>query len=111
MVLSGCISTLFILFFMLFCTFINLYMSKGKDKIEKTIVWDKDQSKFMLGWVTDFVKEQHVGFKIKKQNHFKCAEALNRQFNMGVNATQVERHYSHYKTNWKSVHYNTFDLL
>jgi hypothetical protein len=58
-------------------------MSKGKDKIEKTIVWDKDQSKFMLGWVTDFIKEQHVGFKIKKQNHFKCAEALNRQFNMG----------------------------
>lgn len=78
-------------------------MSKGKEKIERTIVWDEDQSKFMLGWFTDFIKEQHAGFKIKKQHHFKCAEALNRQFNMGVTATQVERHYRHYKENWKFV--------
>jgi hypothetical protein len=36
-------------------------MSKGKEKIERTIVWDEDQSKFMLGWFTDFIKEQHDG--------------------------------------------------
>jgi hypothetical protein len=41
--------------------------------------------------------------RLKKQHHFKCAEALNRQFNMGVTATQVERHYRHYKENWKFV--------
>jgi hypothetical protein len=57
----------------------------------------------MLGWFIDFMKEQHAGFKIKKQHHFKCSEALNRQFNMGVTATQVERHFRHYKENWKFV--------
>jgi hypothetical protein len=49
------------------------------------------------------MKEQYAGFKIKKQHHFKCSEALNRQFNMGVTATQVERHFRHYKENWKFV--------
>jgi hypothetical protein len=28
---------------------------------------------------------------------------LNRQFNMGVTATQIERHFRHYKENWKFV--------
>jgi hypothetical protein len=85
-------------------------MGKGKDKVdgdnctrERTILWDEDQTKFMLGWYMDFIKDQHAGFKVKKQHHFKCAESLNRQFNMGVTATQVERHFRHYKENWKFI--------
>jgi len=85
-------------------------MGKGKEKVEgeastreRTILWDEDQTKFMLGWFIDFIKEQHAGFKVKKQHHFKCAEALNRQFNMGVTTIQVERHFRHYKENWKFV--------
>ncbi|PUZ77159.1 hypothetical protein GQ55_1G348500 [Panicum hallii var. hallii] len=73
-------------------------MGKGKEKDEgdgttreRTILWDEDQTKFMLGWFIDYIKEQHAGFKIKKQHHFKCSEALNRQFNMGVTATQFIR--------------------
>jgi hypothetical protein len=55
-------------------------MGKGKDKVdddnctrERTILWDEDQTKFMLGWYMDFIKDQHAGFKVKKQHHFKCA--------------------------------------
>ncbi|XP_025822680.1 uncharacterized protein LOC112898555, partial [Panicum hallii] len=97
-------------------------MVKGKEKDEgdgstreRTILWDEDQTKYMLGWFIDYIKEQHAGFKIKKQHHFKCSEALNRQFNMGVTATQVERHFRHYKENWKFIRTalsksgNTFD--
>jgi hypothetical protein len=71
-------------------------MVKGKEKEkvegdgsarERTITWDDDQTKFMFGWFIEFIKDQHAGFKLKKQHHFKCAEALNRQFNMGVSAT------------------------
>jgi hypothetical protein len=57
----------------------------------------------MLGWFIDYIKEQHAGFKLRKPHHFKCAEALNRQFNMGVIGTQVERHFRHYKENWKFI--------
>jgi hypothetical protein len=57
----------------------------------------------MLGWFIDYIKEQHPGFKIRKPHHFKCAEALNRKFNMRVTGTQVERHLRHYKKNWKFV--------
>jgi hypothetical protein len=97
-------------------------MVTGKEKVEgegsgheRTILWDDDQTKFMLGWFIDYIKEQHVGFKMRKPNHFKCAEALNRQFNMGVTGTQVGRHLRHYKGNWKfiatalSKSGNTFD--
>ncbi|PUZ69243.1 hypothetical protein GQ55_2G092600 [Panicum hallii var. hallii] len=72
-------------------------MVKGKEKDEgdgttreRTILWDEDQTKYMLGWFIDYIKEQH-------------AEVLNRQFNMGVTATQVERHFRHYKENWKFI--------
>jgi hypothetical protein len=48
-------------------------MVKGKEKDEgdgttreRTILWDEDQTKFMLGWFIDYIKEQHAGFKIKK---------------------------------------------
>jgi hypothetical protein len=85
-------------------------MGKGKKKDEgdgttreSTILWDEDQTKFMLGCFINYIKEQHAGFKIKKQHHFKCSETLNRQFNMGVIATQVERHFRHYKENWKFI--------
>jgi hypothetical protein len=47
-------------------------MGKGKKKDEgdgttreRTILWDEDQTKFMLGWFIDYIKEQHAGFKIK----------------------------------------------
>jgi hypothetical protein len=75
-------------------------MGTGKEKVEgesstrgRTIVWDDDQTKFMLGWFIDYIKEQHASFKLRKPHHFKCAEALNRQFNMGVTGTQVGRHF------------------
>jgi hypothetical protein len=62
-------------------------MVTGKEKVEgkgsareRTILWDDDQTKFMLGWFIDYIKEQHVGFKIRKPHHFKCAEALNIQY-------------------------------
>jgi hypothetical protein len=48
-------------------------MAKGKEKVEgdgsareRTITWDEDQTKFMLGWFIDYIKEQHAGFKLKK---------------------------------------------
>ena len=97
-------------YILLLCVLFNTDMAKGKEKVdgegsthERTIIWDEDQTKFMLGWFIDYIKEQHVGFKLKKQHHFKYAEALNRQFNMGVTATQVERHFRHYKENWKFI--------
>jgi hypothetical protein len=82
---------------------------------ERTILWDVDQTKFMLGWYIDHIKKHHASFKIKKPHHFKCAKALNRQFSMGVTTTQVERHFMHYKENWKFIAIalcksaNTFD--
>ncbi|PVH61402.1 hypothetical protein PAHAL_3G027700 [Panicum hallii] len=71
-------------------------MGKGKEKDEgdgttreRTILRDEDQTKFMFGWFIDYIKEQHAGFKIKKQHHFKCSEALNSQFNTGVRARRL----------------------
>lgn len=79
---------------------------KGKEKAgaggptrERTIVWHDDQSRFMLGWYIDYKKEQHAGFKFKKPHHFKCMEALKRQFKMDVTVNQVERHFRLYKEN------------
>lgn len=83
---------------------------KGKGKVEgegstreRSISWDDDQTKFMLDWYIEYKKEQHAGFIWKTQHHLKCADALNREFAMGVTSTQVTRHYRHYKENWQIV--------
>ncbi|CAN6284483.1 unnamed protein product [Urochloa humidicola] len=85
-------------------------MAKGKGKVdgdgpsrERTINWDDGQTKFMLDWCIDYMKKQHAGFKFKKQHHVKCADALNKEFAMGVTVAQVDRHFRHYKENWKYV--------
>lgn len=85
-------------------------MVKGKSQVEsdgpsreRTISWDEDQIRYMFGWYIALKKEQHAGFKFKKTHHFKCAEALNKEYNMGVTVPQVERHLRHYKENWKFV--------
>nr|CAB3500918.1 unnamed protein product [Digitaria exilis] len=85
-------------------------MTKGKGKVdgdgpsrERTINWDDGQTKFMLDWCIDYMKNQHAGFKFKKQHHMKCADALNKEFGMGVTVAQVDRHFRHYKENWKYV--------
>ncbi|CAO2209878.1 unnamed protein product [Urochloa humidicola] len=85
-------------------------MAKGKGKVdgdgtsrERTINWDDGQTKFMLDWCIDYMKNQHAGFRFKKQHHMKCADALNKEFAMGVTVAQVDRHFRHYKENWKYV--------
>lgn len=58
---------------------------------------------------------QIYAWLVHRPHHFKCAKALNRQFSIGVAATQVERHFMHYKENWKFIAIalcksaNTFD--
>lgn len=63
---------------------------EGKGKVDgdgpsltRTVNWDDDQIKFMLDWCIDYMKNQHAGFKFKKQHHMKCADALNKEFAMG----------------------------
>ncbi|KAL6655846.1 hypothetical protein ACP70R_006672 [Stipagrostis hirtigluma subsp. patula] len=83
---------------------------KGKGKLdadgpsrERSITWDDDHTKFMLDWYIEYKKNQHAGFVWKKQHHLKCADALNKQFGMGVTLAQVDRHYRDYKEKWKIV--------
>ncbi|KAF8693275.1 hypothetical protein HU200_038659 [Digitaria exilis] len=38
----------------------------------------------MLDWYIQYKKNQHAGFVFKKPHHMKCADALNKQFGMGV---------------------------
>uniref|UniRef100_A0ACD5ZAD1 Uncharacterized protein n=1 Tax=Avena sativa TaxID=4498 RepID=A0ACD5ZAD1_AVESA len=84
-------------------------MAKSKLKVdvassrERTVTWADDQKKYMLDWYIDYLKDQHVGFKFKKQHHMLCADALNKKFAMGVTVDQVDRQYKHYKENWKFV--------
>ncbi|KAL6634931.1 hypothetical protein ACP70R_027602 [Stipagrostis hirtigluma subsp. patula] len=85
-------------------------MVKGKGKLdadgpsrERSITWDDDHTKFMLDWYIEYKKNQHAGFVWKKQHHLKCADALNKQFGMGVTLAQVDRHYRDYKEKWKIV--------
>ncbi|CAN6202342.1 unnamed protein product [Urochloa humidicola] len=70
---------------------------------ERTITWDEEHSKFMLNWYIEYKKNQHAGFVWKKTHHAKCADALNKQFAMGVTIEQVNRHYRDYKEKWKIV--------
>uniref|UniRef100_A0ACD5WUT4 Uncharacterized protein n=1 Tax=Avena sativa TaxID=4498 RepID=A0ACD5WUT4_AVESA len=85
-------------------------MPKSKLKVdvaassrERTVTWADDQKKYMLDWYIGYLKDQHVGFKFKKQHHMLCADALNKKFAMGVTVDQVDRQYRHYKENWKFV--------
>ncbi|XP_044954899.1 uncharacterized protein LOC123405167 [Hordeum vulgare subsp. vulgare] len=83
-------------------------MAKGKVKVdgdekERTISWADDQNKFMLDWCIEYMQEQHAGFRFKKHHLMKCADALNRKFAMGVTLSQVDRHFRHYKENWKYI--------
>ncbi|KAM0825574.1 hypothetical protein ACQ4PT_069462 [Festuca glaucescens] len=85
-------------------------MTKKKLKVdavvssrERTVTWADDQKKYMLDWYIDYLKDQHVGFKFKKQHHLFCANALNKKFAMGVTMDQVDRQYRHYKENWKII--------
>ncbi|XP_051219410.1 uncharacterized protein [Lolium perenne] len=85
-------------------------MTKKKLKVdaavssrERTVTWADDQKKYMLDWYIDYLKDQHVGFKFKKQHHLLCADALNKKFAMGVTVDQVDRQYRHYKENWKII--------
>ena len=39
----------------------------------------------------------------KKPHHAKCADALNKEFGMGVTIEQVNRHYREYKDKWRIV--------
>ncbi|XP_037450994.1 uncharacterized protein LOC119321403 [Triticum dicoccoides] len=85
-------------------------MAKGKGKAdgdgcsrERTISWADDQTKFMLDWCIEYMKEQHAGFRFRKHHLMKCADALNRKFAMGVTIAQVDRHFRHYKENWKYI--------
>lgn len=84
--------------------------AKGKGKVEtegssreRSISWDDEQTKFMLDWYIEYKKDQHANFIWKSQHHMKCADALNKEFAMGVTSAQVTRHYRHYKENWKIV--------
>ncbi|KAF8702553.1 hypothetical protein HU200_032937 [Digitaria exilis] len=83
---------------------------KGKGKVdadgpprERTITWDEEHTKFMLDWYIEYKKNQHAGFVFKKPHHMKCADALNKQFGMGVTVAQVDRHYRDYKEHWGIV--------
>ncbi|XP_040382989.1 uncharacterized protein LOC107304791 [Oryza brachyantha] len=83
---------------------------KGKGKVEvegstreRSISWDEEHTKFMLDWFIEYKKDQHAGFVWKSQHHLKCADALNKEFAMGVTFAQVSCHYRHYKENWKIV--------
>ncbi|KAF8657711.1 hypothetical protein HU200_059867 [Digitaria exilis] len=38
----------------------------------------------MLNWYIEYKKNQHAGFAWKRTHHAKCADALNKQFAMGV---------------------------
>ncbi|KAM3208386.1 hypothetical protein ACQJBY_063209 [Aegilops geniculata] len=85
-------------------------MAKGKGKAdgdgcsrERTISWADDQTKFMLDWCIEYMKEQYAGFRFRKHHLMKCADALNRKFAMGVTLAQVDRHFRHYKENWKYI--------
>jgi hypothetical protein len=70
---------------------------------ERTVTWADDQKKYMLDWYMDYLKNEHVGFKFKKQHHLSCADALNKKFAIGVNVDQVVCQYMHYKENWKII--------
>lgn len=69
----------------------------------RTITWEEDHTKFMLNWYIEYKKNQHAGFVWKKAHHAKCADALNKEFGMGVTIEQVNRHYREYKDKWKIV--------
>lgn len=70
---------------------------------ERTITWDEEHTKFMLNWYIEYKKKQHAGFVWKKPHHAKCADALNKEFGMGVTIEQVNRHYRDYKEKWKII--------
>ncbi|KAE8774875.1 hypothetical protein D1007_52685 [Hordeum vulgare] len=62
-------------------------MAKGKGKDdgggcshERTISWADDQTKFMLDWFIEYMKEEHAGFRFRKHHLMKCVDALNRKF-------------------------------
>lgn len=97
-------------------------MTKGKAKAdavassrERSLNWHEDQTKYMLEWCMEYMKNQHTGFKFKKAHLLLCANALNKKFAMGVTVDQVDRHYRYHKENWKYIAIalsnsgNTFD--
>jgi hypothetical protein len=85
------------------CNNMNHNIFESEMVNERTITWHDYQTKFMLGWYIDLKRDQHATFKFKKTHHFQCSQALNRQFDMGVSVTQVDRHLRHYKENWKYI--------
>jgi hypothetical protein len=82
---------------------------------QRNITWHEDQTRFLLEWCIDYKKKQHLGFKFRKPQFMLVADALNKQFAMGVTVGQVDRHFRYHKENWNFVSKalrnsgNTFD--